>query len=86
VLTPGSTINCGASNANSTLMKALVWAFRLRRTMEARCFATLNELAAAEKINTSYVSRVLRLTLLAPNIVEAILKVARFLAQAFRFR
>ena len=36
-------------------------------------FATINELAAAEKINFSYVSRVLRLTLLAPDIVEAIL-------------
>jgi hypothetical protein len=30
-------------------------------------------LAAAEIINASYVSRVLRLTLLAPEIVEAIL-------------
>jgi len=41
--------------------------------MEAGRFATLNELAAAEKINSSYVSRLLRLTLLAPDIVEAIL-------------
>ncbi len=42
----------------------------------ARCVlpvATINELAAAEKINSSYVSRLLRLTLLAPEIVEAIL-------------
>jgi hypothetical protein len=30
-------------------------------------------MAAAEKINASYVCRVLRLTLLAPDIVEAIL-------------
>ena len=30
-------------------------------------------MAAAEKINSSYVSRLLRLTLLAPGIVEAIL-------------
>ena len=36
-------------------------------------YATINELAAAEKINSSYVSRLLRLTLLAPDIVEAIL-------------
>ena len=36
-------------------------------------FATAEELAAAEKINASYISRVLRLTLLAPDIVEAIL-------------
>ena len=35
--------------------------------------STIDELAAAEKINSSYVSRLLRLTLLAPDIVEAIL-------------
>lgn len=37
-----------------------------------RC-ATIHELAAAEKINSSYVSRLLRLTLLSPDIVETIL-------------
>ena len=36
-------------------------------------YGTIDELAAAEKINSSYVSRLLRLTLLAPDIVEAIL-------------
>lgn len=36
-------------------------------------YGTITELAAAEKINESYVSRVLRLTLLAPDIVEEIL-------------
>ena len=36
-------------------------------------YATLNELAASEKISSSYVSRLLRLTLLAPDIAEAIL-------------
>jgi DNA-binding IscR family transcriptional regulator len=35
--------------------------------------ATIAEIAAAEKINESYVGRILRLTLLAPDIVEAIL-------------
>jgi hypothetical protein len=35
--------------------------------------ATIAEIAAAEKINESYVGRVLRLTLLAPDIVEAVL-------------
>lgn len=35
--------------------------------------ATIAEIAAAEKINESYVGRVLRMTLLAPDIVEAIL-------------
>jgi hypothetical protein len=41
--------------------------------MEAGRLGTTTEVAAAEKINSSYVSRLLRLTLLAPNIVEAIL-------------
>lgn len=36
-------------------------------------YATISEIAAAERINPSYASRVLRLTLLAPAIVEAIL-------------
>lgn len=36
-------------------------------------FAAISEIARAEKINSSYVSRVLRLTLLAPATVEAIL-------------
>ncbi len=58
---------------DSTLVKALARAFRWRRMMESGRFATIDELAAAEKINSSYVSRVLRLTLLAPDIVEAIL-------------
>ena len=36
-------------------------------------YATFDELAKAEGVSQSYVSRVLRLTLLAPDIVEAIL-------------
>lgn len=56
-----------------TLIKAVARAFRWRRMLEEGRFATLTELAEAEKITRSYVSRVLRLTLLAPEIVEAIL-------------
>ncbi|WP_137179238.1 hypothetical protein [Roseomonas sp. AR75] len=56
-----------------TLIKAVARAFRWRRMLESGQFATIKDLAAAEKINSSYVSRVLRLTLLAPDIVEAIL-------------
>ena len=36
-------------------------------------YSTITELAAAEKINASYLCRVLMLTLLAPDIVEAIM-------------
>ena len=56
-----------------TLIKAVARAFRWRGMLESGAFATIIELAAAEKINPSYVSRVLRLTLLAPEMVEAIL-------------
>jgi hypothetical protein len=41
--------------------------------LESGTYATIAEIAAAEKINESYVGSVLRLTLLAPDIVEAIL-------------
>ena len=54
------------------MVKALARAFRWRKLLETGVYGTIEELAAAEKINASYVSRVLRLTLLAPEIVEAI--------------
>ena len=73
MIAPASTTNRGASAGDTTLMKAVARAFRWRRMMEAGRFATINELAAAEKINSSYVSRLLRLTLLAPGLIEAIL-------------
>lgn len=58
---------------DSTLVKALARAFRWRRQLETGVYATIDEMVAAEKIDSSYVCRVLRLTLLAPDIVEAIL-------------
>ncbi|MBM4298788.1 MAG: hypothetical protein FJ143_13710 [Deltaproteobacteria bacterium] len=58
---------------DGTMIKALARAFRWRKLLENGRHATVAELAAAEKINTSYVSRVLRLTLLAPDIVETIM-------------
>ena len=72
MVAPSSPASPGASGADTTLVKAVARAFRWRRMMEAGHYGTINELAAAEKINSSYVSRVLRLTLLAPDIVEAI--------------
>jgi hypothetical protein len=73
VLTPGGMVPRGAAAADTTLVKAVARAFRWRRMMETGRYGTIDELAAAEKINSSYVSRLLRLTLLAPEIVDAIL-------------
>jgi hypothetical protein len=61
------------TRGDPALVKALARAFRWKRMLDDGRYGSLAELAAAEKINESYVSRVLRLTLLAPEIVEAIL-------------
>jgi hypothetical protein len=58
---------------DNTLIKALARAHRWRRMLEGGDYGTLAEMADAERISRSYVSRILRLTLLAPDIVERIL-------------
>jgi hypothetical protein len=55
------------------LVKAIARAFRWREMLENGKYSTVRDIAESEKINESYVRRVLRLTLLAPEIVEAIL-------------
>jgi len=63
-----------SGRTDSTLVKALARAFRWKRMLESGEFATIAELAEREGIAPSYMTRVLRLTLLAPDIVEAILE------------
>ncbi|WGH78598.1 hypothetical protein [Jannaschia ovalis] len=58
---------------DSTLVKALARAFRWKRMLESGEFGTIAELAAREAIPSTYMARVLRLTLIAPEVVEAIL-------------
>lgn len=58
---------------NSTLIKALGRAHRWKRLLENGTYAYISELAKAEKIDRGYLGRVLLLTLLAPDIVGAIL-------------
>jgi hypothetical protein len=58
---------------NNTLVKALARSFRWKRMLESGEFATIVDLAKREGIAPSYMTRVLRLTLLAPDTVEAIL-------------
>ncbi len=68
-----STVVSSVPRVDSTMVKALARAFRWRKLLETGVYSTIDEMAASEKINSSYVCRVLRLTLLAPDIVEAIL-------------
>jgi hypothetical protein len=60
-----------APQVDSTLVKAIARAFRRQKMLETGRYAMIREIAKAEKIESSYVSRVLRLTLLAPAIVDA---------------
>ena len=73
----GVAIRVGADRAETrgdpALVKALARAFRWRRMLEEVRYGSIRELAAAEGVDRAYVGRVLNLTLLAPDIVEAIL-------------
>jgi hypothetical protein len=55
------------------MVKAIARAFRWRKLLETGVYGTIGEIAAAENTNASFIARFLRLTLLAPEIVEAIL-------------
>ena len=58
--------------ADDSLIKALARAFRWKKMLESGEFATIGDLASKEGIAPSYMTRVMRMTLLAPEIVEAI--------------
>jgi hypothetical protein len=70
---PGETPWSPAPRVDTALVKAIVRAYRWRKMLESGEYGCSAEIAKAEKINDSYLSRILRLTLLAPSIIEAIL-------------
>ena len=74
VVTPMTDgVAAATTRADPALVKALARAFRYQRMLDEGRYASISEMAAAEKVDRGYVGQVLRLTLLAPNIVEAIL-------------
>src|SRR5690348_852313 len=70
VSAPSATIS---RRADPAMVKALARAFRWKRMLESGQVTSISEIALKEKIDRSYVGSILRLTLLAPDIVEAIL-------------
>ena len=58
---------------DGTLVKALARAWRWQRMLDTGVYSSITEIAEAEAIGKSYVSRILRLALLAPDLVEAVL-------------
>ena len=59
---------------DETLIRALARAHRWKRMLDGGSCRSAGELAEAEGVTRSFVNRLLRLTLLAPDIVETILE------------
>jgi hypothetical protein len=65
---------------DNSLIKAVARAFRWKAMLESGKYTSVQDIAAAEKITHSYVSRILRFAHLAPDIIEAILEGKQSLA------
>lgn len=74
MVSPDGTTEPARPRVDNSLVKALARAHRWKRMLEDGHHTSLTELAQAEGINRSYLCRVLRLTLLAPDLVETILE------------
>ena len=75
VVTPGGAAGPAPARAHAdpALVKALARAHRWQRMLDVGRYASISEMAAAERVDRGYLGRLLKLTLLAPGIVEAIL-------------
>jgi hypothetical protein len=62
------------TRADPALVKALARAFRYQKLLDDGRYASISEMAAAERIERGYLGSLLRLTLLAPGLVEAVLE------------
>jgi hypothetical protein len=65
--------------ADPALVKALARAFRYQRMLDEGRYASITEMAAGQKIDRGYLGRLLRLVVLAPDVIEAILDGRRLL-------
>jgi hypothetical protein len=74
IMTPeGAAIPTPKPRGDETLIKALVRAHRWRRRIESGRAKSITDLAEQAGVTDAYVCRLLPLTCLAPDIVEAIL-------------
>jgi hypothetical protein len=73
VVTPDGAEWAPRPRVDNAMVKALARAFRWRKMLDTGVHGTIADLAAGKRVAPSYVSGILRLTLLAPDIVEAIL-------------
>ena len=61
------------TRADPALVKALTRAFRYQRMLDEGRYASITEMAGAEKIERGYLGSLLRLTLLAPEVLHSLL-------------
>jgi hypothetical protein len=75
VVTPDGSSGIPPSRirADPAMVKALARAHRWKRLLEEGRYSSLSEMAKAERIDRGYLGKMLRLTLMAPDIVESIL-------------
>jgi hypothetical protein len=73
IITPEGAVPTPKPSRDETLVKALVRAHRWRRKIESGQAKSITDLAEQEGVTDAYVCRLLPLTCLAPDIVEAIL-------------
>ena len=73
VVTTGGAEWAPRPRVDNAMVKALARAFRWRKMLDEGVYTTLEDLAQAKGVNAIYVSPILQLTPLAPEIVEAIL-------------
>jgi len=62
-----------AATIDNAMVKAIARAFRWQRLLENGTYGCLDEIAKAERIGPSFLSRIIRLASLAPDIVDVIL-------------
>src|SRR5438477_4784260 len=76
IVAPDGSLMSAASprfNVDNVLVKALARGYRWRKLLDNGTYCTIKEIAAKERVDVSYIAEVLRLTLLAPDVVEIIL-------------
>ena len=75
VVTPGGEVGAPVRvRADLALVKALARAFRWQRMLDEGRYSSITEVAHAEGIERGYLGKMLQLTLLAPNVVEAMVE------------
>lgn len=76
IVAPDGTAIAAAAprfNVDNVLVKAIARGYRWRKLLDNGTYSTTKEVAAKERVEVSYIAEVLRLTLLAPDLVELIL-------------